>query len=306
VEAWDPQLVFGAAVRHGDVTATARVYGQSERYERVWERGVTRGECFDASAVAGSARVALIGETVARELFGGGDPLGAEILVGPVPIRVVGTLEPLGTDAHGMDRDDEIVVPISTAMRRLQNVDTIRAARLVVGDPALVGETAREIKRILRERHAIAAGQPDDFTVMTPLEVRRMVARVQRVLSLYLPLVAAVSLVAGGVVAGSLMLVSVNERVGEIGLRRAVGARPQDIRLQFLLETAVTTLGGGLAGIVLGSVAAQLVASRMRLGGVLSWKAILLGIALSAVTGLVAGVLPARRAALLQPADALR
>lgn len=307
IEAWDPQrMLSGTPLRYGEASATARVVGQSERSERVWDRGVSQGEYFDAAAVAGSARVALLGETVVRELFGDEDPLGAEILVGSVRFRVVGILEAFGTDAHGMDRDDEVVVPISTALRRLANADTIHTAKLLVRDPAAVEETAREVRRVLRERHALATDQPDDFRIVTPIYVQGMVARVQKILFLYLPLVAGISLAAGGVVAASLMLASVNERVREIGLRRAVGARPGDILLQFLLETAVTTLGGGLAGLLVGCVGARMVADRMALGDVLSWKAILLGIVAAAVTGLLAGVAPARRAARQQPVDALR
>ncbi len=304
---WDPQQAMSnAAVRRGEANATARVIGQSERAGRVWGRGVSRGEHFDATAVASSARVALLGETVARELFGEQDPLGAEVLIGSVSVRVIGLLEPFGTDVHGMDRDDEIVVPISTAMRRLMNVDTIQSAKLLVADPAAVEQTAEEVKRVLRQRHGLAPGQPNDFHVMTAVEVQKMVGTTRRVLFLFLPLVAAVSLLAGGVVAASLMLAAVSERVGEIGLRRAVGARPVDVGRQFLFETTVTTLGGGVAGVLIGSWLARLVASRLALGDVLSWKAALVGLAAAAVTGLLAGVVPARRAARLAPADALR
>jgi putative ABC transport system permease protein len=307
IEIWDPQQGYpDAPVRYGDASATARVLGMSERSERVWGRSVARGEYFDTAAVAGSARVALIGETVVKDLFGSEDPLGAEILIGSVRFRVVGILEPFGTDLHGMDRDDEIVIPISTAQRRLLNVDTIQSAKFLVDDPNAIQATSREVRRILRERHALAAGQPDDFTIITAVQVQKMVAKTQRVLFLFLPLVAGVTLLACCVVAATLMLSSVNERVGEIGLRRAVGARPGDIQLQFLLETAVAILGGGFVGLLVGCIGAQMVANRFSLGDVLSWKAILVGIAAAAVTGFLAGVAPARRAARLQPADALR
>jgi putative ABC transport system permease protein len=306
IEVWDAQQGLGAPVRYEDAGTTARILGQTERSERVWNRGVTRGEYFDAAAVAGSARVALLGETVVRDLFRGEDPLGAEILVGSVRFRVIGILERFGTDAHGMDRDNEVVVPLSTAMRRVLNVDTIRGAKLLVKDPADVEPVSHEVARILRERHGLTTGQPDDFMIRTALQAQKMVGQVQRVLFLFLPLVAAVSLLAGCVVAASLMLASVNERVGEIGLRRAVGARPEDIQFQFLLETAVTALGGGALGLLLGFFGAQWVARRMALGDVLSWRAIVLGLLAAAVTGLLAGVAPARRAARLQPADALR
>ena len=307
IEAWDPQQGFpDAPVRYGDASATARVMGQSERSERVWDRSVSRGEYFDTAAVAGSARVALLGETVVKELFGDEDPLGAEILIGSVRFQVVGVLESFGTDLHGMDRDDEIVIPISTALRRLLNVDTIQSAKFLVADPGAVDATAREVRRILRERHALTAGQPDDFTIITALQVQKMVAKTQQVLFVFLPLVAGVSLLACCVVAATLMLSSVNERVGEIGLRRAVGARPADIHLQFLLETSVAILSGGFVGLLVGCIGAQVVADRFSLGDVLSWKAILVGITAAVVTGLLAGVAPARRAARLMPADALR
>jgi putative ABC transport system permease protein len=307
IEVWDPQRVLSETpVRFEEASGTARVIGQSERAEQAWDREVTLGEHFDAAAVAGSARVAVLGETVVRELFGNEDPLGAEILIGSVPFEVIGVLEPFGTDAHGMDRDDEVIVPISTAMRRLANADTIHTAKLLVSDPATLEGTAREVRRVLRERHALASGQPDDFRIITPVFVQGMMAKVQRILFLYLPLVAGISLAAGGVVSATLMLSAVNERVGEIGLRRAVGARPGDILAQFLLETTLTTLGGGLVGLVVGAVGAQMVADRMALGDVLSWKAALLGIAAAALTGLLAGVVPARQAARLQPVQAIR
>jgi putative ABC transport system permease protein len=307
IQTWDPQQVLpDATVRCGGASETARVLGESERSEQVWNRGVTHGEYFDEAAVTGSARVALIGETVAKELFGNQDPLGAEFQIESVSFRVVGILEPWGTDPHGMDRDNEIVVPVSTLMRRLTNVDTIASAQLLINDPRRAEETANEMKGILRGRHALAEGQPDDFTIITPVEVQKMVGKVQRVLFLYLPLVAGVSLVVGGIVSASLMLVSVNSRVAEIGLRRAVGASAEDIWTQFLIETAATTLCGGIVGILLGYLGAQAAANRMHLGNSLSWSAVLLGLAASVLTGLAAGLAPARRAARLLPAVALR
>lgn len=307
IEVWDPQqAVASATVKRGNAATTARVLGQSERFQRAWDRGVTRGEAFDASAVNASARVAMIGETVVKRLFGAEDPIGGEVMVGSVPFRVIGVLEPFGTDLHGMDRDDEIVVPISTLMRRVMNVDTIAAAKLIVSEQGSVAANARELRKILRERHAIAAGRPDDFTLITAVQVQSMLGRIRRILFLYLPLVAGVILLVGGIVAASLMLSAVSERVGEIGLRRAVGARAGDIRMQFLIETAVTTLIGGVAGVMAGYGGAQLVAARFHLGDIFSWRAVLLGLVLSIATGLVAGVVPARRAAALQPADAVR
>lgn len=306
IEAWDPMQTITASVRHGDSADNAAVFGESERWPQVWNRTTSRGDLFDETAVTGSARVAIIGETIVKELFGNDDPLGADIQIGSVPFKVIGVLETWGTDPHGMDRDNEVIVPISTLMRRLTNVDTISAAKLVVTDASRSDEMKAEIRRILRERHGLTSGQPNDFSIITATEIRRMVGQVQRVLFFYFPLVAVIALVVGGIVSASLMLASVNERVAEIGLRRAIGARSQDIRLQFLLETTITTLAGGVGGVIFGYAVAQLGATRMHLDGVNPWMAALLGVIASGLVGLLAGVLPALRAARLHPAEALR
>ena len=307
IEAWDVvQALPEAAIRRGDAAATARVLGESERSEHVWQRTVTRGEYFDASAVKSSERVALIGETTARELFDDDDPLGGEIEIGNVPFRVIGVLEPFGTDVHGMDRDDEIVVPISTLMRRLMNIDTITMAKLLVRDSSQVANAGRDVTRILRERHRIPSGRPDDFTLITAVTVQKIVSRMQKVFSIYLPLVAGISLIVAAVGAATLMLASVNERIAEIGLRRAIGARVQDVQLQFLVETTATIVSGGFAGTIVGSILASIAANRLHLDSVFSWRAAIVAIALSIVTGIVAGVVPARRAAELNPIEALR
>jgi putative ABC transport system permease protein len=167
-------------------------------------------------------------------------------------------------------------------------------------------EMVKQTREILRIRHRLAADQSNDFSILTASEVRQMMASVERVLTLYLPMVAASSLLVGGIVTASLMLASVNGRAAEIGLRRAVGARTEDIRLQFLVETAATTLSGGVGGIVLGYALARMAADKMHLDGVAPWSAALMGIAASIVVGLAAGMFPARRAARMSPVDALR
>lgn len=307
VETWDAQQILpSASVRHGNATTSARVLGQTERSPIVWARGVSGGAFFDASAVSGSTRVAVIGETVARDLFGGEDPVGAELFVSSVPFRVIGVLERFGTDVHGMDRDDEVVVPLSTAMRRLLNVDTVASAKLVVRSPERAEAAAKEVARVLRARHSLAAGKPDDFQLISAVQVRKMVGKVRQVLFVFLPLAAGVALLAGGAISAALMLSSVSTRVSEIGIRRAVGARPEDILLQFLVESTAAALTGGMVGMVLGGGLAELAASRLHLGPVLSWQAPLLGILVSLAVGLAAGLLPARRAAALAPAEAVR
>lgn len=306
VDAWDPQQTLTASVRHGGSATTVRLLGQSERSERVWSRSVARGRYFDAADVKRLERVALIGETAARALFGSADPVGGEIMIEAVPFTVIGVLERFGTDLHGMDRDNEIVIPVSTLLRRVANLDTISVAKLLVRDPAAAAQTAAEVRRVLRARHGLAASQADDFTLLTPVEVRRLVGRMQSIITLYLPVAALIVLLVGGIVAATLMVGAVQARVGEIGLRRAIGATPADISWQFLAESTLTMVGGGVVGTILGVVGAQLVATQLKLGPVFSPTAVLVGLALSAVTGLLAGVLPARRAARLLPAKALR
>jgi putative ABC transport system permease protein len=307
IDTWDPmQMIPAREVKYQENSDNIRVFGHSERAQRVWNIGVTRGEFFDGDAVTTSARVALIGTTAADTLFGDIDPIGEQIRIGTVPFRVIGILKQRGIDPHGWDRDNEILVPYTTAMRRLMNIDYVQTAKLLVKDPRKIERTAERITTILRERHSLAESEPDDFSILTPVQVQEMVSSANRIFNLFLPLIAGISLIVGGVIVANLMLISVNERTSEIGLRKAVGARSKDIQLQFLAETTVITLLGGIIGIVLGLVGSQAVSAMMKLPPSLSWEALALGVIFSTLVGLIAGVFPARRAASLQPVETLR
>lgn len=307
IELWDPLIVASTLqVRHESRSTTVRVVGGSERGERAWNRGVTDGEYFDATAVTHTARVALIGSTVARELLGPVESVGAEILVGSVPFRVVGTLEPLGIDAHGLDRDNEIVVPYTTMMRRVLNVDALSGAKILTRAPEDTSEVATRIRQVLRERHGLSDAMLDDFSLKTPTDVNRYFAQGKRVLFVFVPLASGICLLAGAIVTAALMLLSVNQRTAEIGLRRAVGATPRQIALQFAGEATLTSALGGSLGVALGVLGAQIIARRMALPDVQTWQPALLGLGVSCVFGLLASLLPARRAARLDPVQALR
>ena len=307
IATWDAMLTLpSATVRYGSSVTTARVTGQTERAGEVWNRTVTAGEHFDVQAVATAARVALIGETAARTLFGSGDPLGAEILIDNVPFTVMGVLERFGTDLHGMDRDNELIVPVTTMQRRVMNLDTIVQAKLLVSEPATVTATSKEVIRALRAQHGIPPDRPSDFSVMTADDVQQMAGVAERIIDVYAPLVASVIVLVAGLIATVLMLTLVRQRTSEIGVRRAVGARSSQIALQFTAETAVTVAAGGLVGVLVGNVMSVLVATRFNLNNSFSWRAALIGVAVSMVIGVIAGVLPARRAAGLNPVDALR
>ena len=230
----DPmQLAGEREVTYGGRTSSIRVEGHSEAAEIAWNRSVTRGAYFTAADVSSAARVALIGEVVARDLFEGRDPIGEQIRIGTVPFQVIGVLAPFGIDPHGLDKDEEIIIPISTLMRRVRNVDYLMGARLHLTSGADPDAVMLQAADILRRRHGIGPGQEDDFSLFTPVQVQHMIQSSNRVFTLFLPLIAALAIVVGGIVVANLMFMTVHERRAEIGLRKAVGARARDIGCSF-------------------------------------------------------------------------
>ena len=307
IETWDPMLMIPSQeVKYQENSENIRIFGHSERSERVWNIGITSGEYINSQEVLTSARVALIGTTVVNTLFKDIDPIGEQIRIGRVPFRVIGILKQRGIDPHGWDRDNEVIVPYTTAMRRLMNIDYIQNAKLIVKDPKKMEVTVERITTILRDRHVLAESEPDDFSIITPVQVQEMVSSASKIFNLLLPLISGISLIVGGVIVANLMLISVNERTSEIGLRKAVGARSKDIKLQFISETVAITLLGGVVGVLIGLIGSQALAMIMNLPPTLSWKALFLGIVFSSLVGFIAGVVPARRAASLQPVETLR
>ncbi len=293
-------------VAYAGRTRRIRIEGHSESGEVAWNRSVTRGSYLSVNDVRSAARVALVGEVVVRELFGGRDAVGEQIRIGTVPFQVIGVLAPIGVDPHGLDKDDEIVVPITTLMRRLRNVDWISGAKLVFAETADLDVASARLTDLLRRRHGLQAGQDDDFHLFTPVQVRRMVRQANRVFTVFLPLIAAIALVVGALVVANLMLLTVHERRAEIGLRKAVGARSGDIRLQFLAEAAAVTGLGGVLALVVAFGLLQVLAHLVRTPPGMPWATALLGLASAVAVGVVAGVVPARRAAELDPVVTLR
>jgi putative ABC transport system permease protein len=307
IEAYDTHQVIGSrAVKYKDKSIDLRILGNSPQAEEVWNRGVSSGEFFTKADIKQTARVAVVGTAVVKELFAGNHPLGEQIRIGNVPFRVIGVLEPFGIDPHGMDRDREICVPITTLMRRLMNVDYIMGAKLQLADKTKIAETVDQVTQILRERHHIMDSEPDDFTILTPEMVQRIIAKMTGVFSVFLPLIAGIALLSGGILVAALMLIMVSERSAEIGLRKAVGARAKDILLQFIAETTVITLTGGICGFLLGTIGMVVFVLKMGQPLIVPWEAFLLGMVFSGGLGMAAGILPARRAAALPPVEALR
>ncbi len=301
-----PMLPGRQEIKYMENTATAMVFGVTPAYDFVWNWGVTNGEFIDESDISSSSRVALLGPTVLAELFGENDPLGEQIRIGNVSFTVKGVLVSKGTSPGGGDMDNRILIPLTTSMRRLMNVDYISMAKVLLKDYKKMDQTVSQISEILREQHHLTGDEPDDFRVITPTHVTEFASEVYGTFNVFLLLVAGISLLVGGIVVANLMLISVNERTGEIGLRKAVGARSKDILLQFLSETTVIAIAGGVIGIVLGLLGAKSLNIIMELPAAISWEAPVLGVLFSTVVGIISGVQPARRAAALDPVDTLR
>lgn len=293
-------------IRYQGVTRQMSIYGYSDKPEAVWQRGVIQGEYFSADDVDSASRVAVIGTNAAAGLFGTDDPIGKQIQVGSVPLRIIGVLEPQGIDTHGSDKDDEIHVPVTTLMRRIMNVDHIFGGRVVLDNPAKVEAAAKQITALLRERHALAEGEPPDFVAITPKLVQDIVGNANRVLGRYLPAAAGVALLVAAIVIANIMLIAVKERVPEIGIRKAVGAESGQINFQFLSETVLVALTSGFIGAGLGIIAALSYGALSTTPMAVTPGAVLLGLGAAALVGIAAGVLPARQAAMLDPVAALR
>ena len=280
--------------------------GHMPSAESVHNFTVTEGRFFSETENRSLARVAVITPHARERLLGTSDPIGQMIKIDNVPFQVVGVIGPRGMDPHGTDKDNEILVPLNTMLRRVVNLDYIMLAKFKTSSDAVVETTAEQIKTILRERHSINQNEGDDFMVMTPIKVKELIANVTRTFNLYLPLLSLVSLLVGGIVIVNLMLISVNERVKEIGLRKAVGATSNDIAMQFLIEASSITVVSGIVGIVVGILLLTQIVKFMNVPFTISWGAVAACSVISALLGIAAGYFPAKRAASLSPIDSLR
>jgi putative ABC transport system permease protein len=307
VIAFGPRIQFGEKeIRYAGTNARAGVAGYTANAEQVWNRSVTSGRFFTARDIDRASRVALIGDKLEAELFGTGSGIGEEILVDAVPFEIVGILEPIGIDPHGEDRDMEVYLPSTTVQRRLANSDVVGMAKLVVRDAERVEEVAEEVAVVLRERFNVAEGERDTFGVYTSRYADAAAAGMKRMLKVYVAVAAAVVLLVAAVVISSIMLVVVRERVPEIGLRKAVGATPRSIAMQFVWEVTTISLVSGLVGTVVGFGFAGLFANLYRIPVAVQPSGVAIALAASVVVGILAGILPARRAARLDPIEALR
>jgi len=300
-----PAVSKKLATRFESDNANTNVVGMTPDGFRIRNIEPASGRFFDAEESRGRRRVAILGPTVVKNLFGADDPIGQKIRIGRVPFDVIGVTRPKGIDANGADQDDLIIVPLATAMRRLFNVTYVdRIYVQAVGADALY-RAEKQIRTVLRQRHRLRE-RTDDFTIQNQATLLKTERETSRSMTLLVGGAAGLSLLVGGVGILAVMLISVRERTGEIGLRRAVGALERDIRNQFLLEAAILSCAGGLLG-VLSGVAGALMLSRLGYWEtVISWPAAGVGFLFSASLGIVFGIYPALRAAGLEPIEALR
>ncbi len=269
------------------------------------------GDGFDAQDYSSSAKEVILGETVRRTLFGEDPGVGQTIRIGRVPFTVVGTLEPKGQGGFGQDQDDVMMVPLETGRRRLMGAmglppGAVMQIALTVTDAKDLSYVQGEVEALLRQRHRIKPGEEDDFSVRNISEIVATRTATTNLMSKLLGAVATICLVIGGIGIMNIMLVSVTERIREIGLRMAVGAGPTDVRRQFLAEAMLISLGGGVIGIAIGVAGALLVGAFSELPVQLDAQVVLLAAAFSIATGLFFGYYPARKASLLDPIEALR
>ena len=295
----------------GNQNWATTMVGTTADYLTVRDWPLATGRLFGADEVNASAKVVVLGDSVARQLFGEDDPLDRVIRVQNVPLTVIGVLGRKGQSTQGVDQDDLIVVPVSTYRNRLDGRVGVRLKRVYAvyvkvqeGQSMKLVEGA--VRDLMRQRHRLATEAEDDFTIRNLTEVLQAQEAASRVMALLLAAVAGVSLVVGGIGIMNIMLVSLTERTREIGLRMAVGARSRDILTQFLIEAVTLSLVGGAIGIVVGAVASWAVATFAGWQVAMDARAIALAVCFSAAVGVFFGFYPARRAAGLLPIQALR
>jgi len=310
VQAAAPIARGGIQVVYGNNNWATQLLGTTPDYLAIRDLQTEEGQPFTTADVDAAAKVALLGKTVIDNLFNGEDPLGKVIRIKSVPFTVAGTLVPKGQSPTGQDQDDVILVPISTAKKKVIGSSQANAAAvgqiMVQAHEGMTQDAQDQMTALLRQRHHIQPNQDDDFTIRNMEEVFKAQETSARVMSMLLAAIASVSLIVGGIGIMNIMLVSVTERTREIGLRLAVGAKTKDILSQFLIEAVTLAVVGGTAGIAAGLAASTLISYFAGWSTLVSAGSIMLGFVFSALVGVSFGYYPARKAAFMDPIEALR
>jgi len=299
------QVSLDMPIKYGNKFTTSWVFGVESSWQDAWRRGASKGEFISDSDNEQLSKVCVIGQTAAKDLFGDANPIGEDVMIENVSFKVVGILKKVGQSPVGTDFDNLILIPFTTASRRLMNQPRyISMARTIVYRPSQVKAVSEKIREILRENHHLAATEEDDFTITSPEEITKMIKSTSRTLTLFLWLVGIISPLVGGIVLMNIMLMAVSERKREIGLRRAVGAKQKHIVFQFLAESLALTFSGGFFGVIIGFVIAMAFSFFGKPISI-SWQPFAVAFIFSSLIGLFFGIYPARKAASLDPASAL-
>jgi putative ABC transport system permease protein len=311
VQAAAPSMRGTGQAVYGNLNWSTIIQGVTPEYFEVREWSVIAGKPLGQEDVDGATKVALVGQTVVKNLFGDTDPLGQVIRIRKVPFTVIGVLDRKGQNTWGQDQDDTILIPLSTAKRKVlgvsqANARSVGAISVKIRDASTMKEAEQQIRDLLRQRHRLQPWQDDDFWLRNLAEVLQSQEAASSVMTMLLGAIASVSLVVGGIGIMNIMLVSVTERTREIGLRMAVGARSRDILAQFLVEAVTLSLVGGLLGVGLGLLGSYAMAWLAEWRTVLKLEAVLLAFGFAAAVGIFFGFYPARKAAGLDPIEALR
>ena len=305
VKAASPMTNGSYVVIYQNKNWTTSVSGVSYNYLDVNNWSMKSGRFLSEKNVQNRERVAVVGKTVVKNLFGDEDPVGAEIRVKNIPFRIIGVLNSKGSGAMGNDQDDMVIIPYTTAMERVEGVDYLRMIYVTGKDENGIDRLPSDIENLLRVRHGIKDTNLDDFNIQNMNSIMETMEETTGTLTLFLGAVAAISLVVGGIGIMNIMLVSVTERTREIGVRKALGATYSVIVTQFLIEAVVISLMGGIIGIILGIGSSKLIGMASGMSTVISVPTIVMSFAFSMAIGLIFGIYPARKAAKLNPIDAL-
>ena len=306
VVAISPEISTSAqAIANGRNWSTS-IVGESPDYLKIRDWKLAAGSMFTERDVRGAAKVAVIGSKTCHELFGPLNPVGQTVRVKNIPFVIIGLLESKGAGMGGQNQDDRIIIPYTTAMKRITGDRYLRSVSVQIASADRMDAAQQQITSLLRQRHRLTAGRDDDFNIFNQKEIADTVNSISLVITLLLGSIAGISLVVGGIGIMNIMLVSVTERTREIGIRIAVGAQPSAIKLQFLIEAITLSLLGGLIGVFIGIGVSRLVAIFADFKAIVSVSSIVLAFGVSFVIGVFFGFYPAQKAAALDPIDALR
>jgi putative ABC transport system permease protein len=307
LQAVTPVVNKGAQIIAGSSNWKTLVVGVFPDYFEIRNLIIATGICFTPADDRAAAKVCIVGQTVVTNLFGEGvDPVGKFIRINSIPFKIIGTIEKKGQNTFGQDQDDIIIAPFSTVQKRMLSTTNVNQILASGVSEDLIEDAKDEVSQLLRERHKLGADDEDDFTVRSQSDISNIFGSISKVLTILLASIASISLLVGGIGIMNIMLVSVTERTREIGIRMAVGAKSRDVLIQFMIESIFISFLGGLIGISLGVLVSGMVA---KFGGwpiVITPSSILLSFAFSAAVGVFFGWYPARKAANLNPIEALR